>query len=88
MTMTMINLNGSEKQIAWATEIRNSNLKKLQDELATFKERSIEENWDYSNITTKLELAISQIGTKHPEAAWWIDHKGLAASFISRLLKP
>lgn len=85
----MLKLTGTEKQVAWAESIRTDNIKTLERELAELKDREVREDWDYSNITAKIEKAIEELknDTTHTEAKWWIEHRGLAQAFMYNLRK-
>lgn len=76
---------GSEKQIAWATQIREHNLKTLQDEADNFKERSVRENWDYSTIISKIENAIAEIQVTEKTAKFWIENRNLAGAYLYKI---
>ncbi len=85
----MVQLIGSEKQIAWATDIRNHNIKVLQNEINEIKARHYDYNLEISpksaEMISKLEKAINDIMTTHPDSKFWIDHKGLAGVYIHKL---
>jgi hypothetical protein len=81
----MIELVGSEKQVAWATEIRNNNIKTLIQEVEEFKGRETREDCSYSVIIGKIEKAIEDIKNGKPEAKWWIENKGIANWFLQKI---
>lgn len=81
----MIELVGSEKQVAWANEIRNSNIATLENEVTEFKARGARESFDYSVIIGKIEKAIEDIKNSKPEAKWWIENKGIANAFLFKI---
>ena len=83
----MIELVGSDKQVAWANEIRNSNIATLENEVAEFKARGARESFDYSIIIGKIEKAIEDIKNGKSEAKWWIENKSVASAFLSRIKK-
>lgn len=78
----MIELEGSEKQITWATEIRNSNIKLLQAEIDQLKAR-YHPNFDIA--IAKFEKAIIEAQTKQSSAKYWIDHQGVAGVYIQKV---
>ena len=82
----MIKLTGSEKQIAWATTIRDNNINTLKTEIENFKARGQREDWDYSEIIAKIEKAIEDIKVTKSDAKWWIENKGVASSFLQRIM--
>lgn len=84
----MIELKGSEKQIAWATDIRNQNIKILENEINQIKTRfnNVVMSAKSVELITKLENAINVIKTTHPEAKFWIENKGVANAYIYRLI--
>ena len=83
----MKELKGTEKQIAWATQIRDSNVKELKREIEEFKLRKINGTGSFPELIAKLGKALQEIEEKDLTASWWIEHKGLAASFIQRIKK-
>jgi len=83
----MTNLKGSEKQITWASEIRNANIKILERELKEFEGREVSEKCSYEHITSKIKKAIADISNEQTDAKWWIENKNLANAFLSRIKK-
>lgn len=88
----MIALVGSEKQVAWATEIRNNNIAVLKRELEDMKELVAYQTETFGSpaarcpeIVKELEKALSIIGKNKPEAKWWIENKGMAMAFVQRI---
>lgn len=71
----MINLTGSEKQINWANEIRDYNIKALENERNTFQQRIKEEGSDFTNIVNEFDRIIDKLSNQQPSAKWWIEHK-------------
>jgi len=81
-------LVGSEKQISWATDIRNSNIKAIERELADFERRySYGDSPTFITIIEKLRIALDDIkGVKSPTAAkFWIEHKNVAGAYIQKI---
>lgn len=76
---------GSEKQIAWATDIINTTRKKLQNELTYFAGREKRENYSYAEIKGKIERGIADLENSSYSAKWWIEHQGVAESFLQRI---
>ncbi len=78
-------LTGSEKQIAWATEIRTTNLRILNEEIEVFKGRELRENCSYGVIIEKAEKAINEIQKTEKTAKWWIEHQNLANAYMQKI---
>jgi hypothetical protein len=85
----MVELIGSEKQVAWATEIRNDNIKTLEREIEDLKSREVNGTGSFPELVAKLEKALNELknDTTHIYASWWIEHKGLARVFIQSAKK-
>jgi len=74
----MIKLEGSEKQIAWAEEIMEHNIRYLHKERDDYKRRTEEEEGsDFTAIVKEFERVIEMLETKQPSAKWWIEHKSI-----------
>jgi len=73
---------GSEKQIAWATEIRAKNLRELGREIEEFKTRG-----GFDNLVVKLEKAVADIESTDKPAKFWIDNPGTAKHYIQQIKK-
>ena len=69
----LVKLIGTEKQVAWAEEIRKANIAHLQDRLKDFELRAARGD-DFPEIRAALQKAIEGLMTQ-PEAKWWIEHK-------------
>lgn len=70
-------MTGTEKQIAWAEDIKTSPIKTCTDNAARFSQidTGIAERW--LKIREKYEVVIAQL-EKKPEtekASWWIDNR-------------
>jgi len=76
----MINLTGTEKQIAWATEIRDFNVKMLKNEIESFEKRNA-----FPEIVEKLKAAVIEVEEGKSEAKFWIEHQNLANAYIQKL---
>ena len=63
-------LIGTEKQIAWASSIREKALSELRD---TFMDPECPEKYQYRRLSY---TGISHLLLKMRQAAWWIDHQG------------
>ena len=81
------NLTGSEKQIAWATEIVTTNLNALQRELTYMNEREARGNGSFPEVTAKLEKAIRELEESSYTAKWWIEHQGVARAYIQKIMR-
>jgi len=69
----LVKLTGTEKQVAWAEEIRKANIAHLQDCLRDFEFRAARGD-DFPEIRAGLQKAIEGLRAQ-PEAKWWIEHK-------------
>lgn len=76
---------GSEKQIVWANDIRNANIKTLEREIEEFKLREINGTGSFPELISKLEKAIEEIKTTEKTAQWWIEHQNLASAYIQKI---
>ena len=81
MTTTMATLKGSEKQIAWATDIRERMIASAIDEATPYindKARSVAKGQmtqaEADQLTAKWEIAIEMMGLEDT-AKWWIDNR-------------
>jgi hypothetical protein len=81
----MIKLTGTEKQIEWATQIRDTNVKTLEREIEELKLREANGTGSFPELVAKIEKAISDIGNQKSEAKWWIDNKNIANAFIQSI---
>ena len=79
--------NGSEKQIAWAEEIKATNIRKLERELEEYKLRAESGGGEFPQSVEKIKKALHEIKTTEKSAKFWIDNQGLATSFIQRIKK-
>lgn len=77
--------NGSEKQIAWATEIRATTIKQLQREINELKMREVSPRFEM--LIGKLENAITELSTTEKSAKFFIDNQNLAPAFIQNIKK-
>src|SRR5690554_4557779 len=73
----LVKLTGTEKQIAWAEEIRKANISHLQDRLKDFELRAARGD-DFPEIRAALQKAIEGLTSQPVEARWWIEHKRVA----------
>lgn len=72
MKLELRNLKGTEKQIAWATQIRETELKKLTDKFDMMMQDP-KAAADKAGMTAMKE-SIEAVAA-HEQAAWWIDNK-------------
>ncbi len=82
--MELPKLAGSEKQVAWATEIRNSNIKCLEREIEELKDRKERGTGSFPELIAKLENGLKEIKTTVIPAKWWIENQGMALAFIQK----
>ena len=80
-TTTLATLKGSEKQIAWATDIRERMIASAIDEATPYindKARSVAKGQmtqaEADQLTAKWEIAIEMMGLEDT-AKWWIDNR-------------
>jgi len=81
-------LVGSEKQIAWATDIRNSNIREIKREICYFERMLAEKSWDQGvTILAKLNVFIDKVNNENvlTAAKYWIDHKNLSGWYIQKI---
>lgn len=89
----MVELIGSDKQIAWATEIRNSCIRKVQHDIETktillgLANAAGDDSSKLTKMIAKLNEGMAQLenDTTHTSAAWWISNKGIADVFIQNV---
>ena len=81
----LVKLTGTEKQIAWAEEIRKANISHLQDCLEGFELRAARGD-DFPEIRATLQKAIEGLMTQPTEAKWWIEHKRVAWAIEQRII--
>lgn len=81
----LVKLTGTEKQIAWAEEIRKANISHLQDSLKDFELRAARGD-DFPEIRAALQKAIEGLMTQPTEAKWWIEHKRVAWAIEQRII--
>ena len=68
---SMINLQGTEKQIAWANKIR----KEIVDEMAVILAKSEVDPATDAPTLAKLRTVFEGVCAQS-QAKWWIDHQG------------
>ena len=81
----LVKLTGTEKQIAWAEDIRKANISHLQDCLKDFELRAARGD-DFPEIRAALQKAIEGLMTQPTEAKWWIEHKRVAWAIEQRII--
>jgi len=84
---TLKELTGSEKQIAWATKIRERNIKKLETEIADLTRRMNQDSPMFATLVEKLNDGLKEFAgeTAPTDSKWWIENKGVVAEFIQRM---
>jgi len=82
----MVELIGSEKQVAWANEIRERNVKNFEREIEELKGREERGTGSFPELVAKLEKALDELknDTTRTSATWWIEHSNAANAFIQR----
>ena len=83
--MKLVKLTGTEKQVAWAEEIRKANIAHLQDRLRDFEFRAARGD-DFPEIRANLQKAIEGLMTQPVEAKWWIEHKRVAWAIEQKII--
>ena len=81
----LVRLTGTEKQIAWAEDIRKANISHLQDCLQGFELRAARGD-DFPEIRAALQKAIDGLMTQPTEAKWWIEHRRVAWAIEQRII--
>jgi hypothetical protein len=81
----LVKLTGTEKQIAWAEEIRKVNISYLQDSLKDFELRAARGD-DFPEIRATLQKAIEGLMAQPTEAKWWIEHRRVAWAIEQRII--
>jgi len=81
----LVRLTGTEKQIAWAEDIRKANISHLQDCLQGFELRAARGD-DFPEIRATLQKAIDGLMTQPTEAKWWIEHRRVAWAIEQRII--
>lgn len=82
--MKLVKLTGTEKQVAWAEEIRKANISHLQDCLRSFELRAARGD-DFPEIRAALQKAIKGLMAQ-PDAKWWIEHRRCAWAIEQRII--
>jgi hypothetical protein len=83
----MKELQGTEKQVTWANQIRQENINTLQREIDELAARMLENSPSFKLIIDKLQKALNDLtnDTIHINAGWWIEHNNLAVAYIQRV---
>jgi len=81
----LVRLTGTEKQIAWAEDIRKANISHSQDCLQGFELRAARGD-DFPEIRAALQKAIDGLMTQPTEAKWWIEHRRVAWAIEQRII--
>jgi hypothetical protein len=76
---------GSEKQIAWAEDIRNQNIRTLEREIEELKLREVDGTGSFPELIAKLEKAVKELLTVEKPAKFYIEHNNLANAYIYKL---
>jgi len=85
----MIKLKGTEKQIAWAEDIRRRNIEYLEEVIKRFEIRAAATGQNFPEVVADLHRCIHEFKTLEDfsSAKWWIEHQKCAMAFEQRLLK-
>ena len=85
----MVELVGSEKQVAWAEQIRSNNIAIFEKSIKSFKIREKNGNGYFPALVKDLEKALEILKSdKAPaDAKWWIEHKKIADATIDRVMR-
>ena len=83
--MEIVKLIGTEKQVAWAEDIRRENISHLRDCLRDFELRAARGD-DFPEIRANLQKAIEGLMTQPVEAKWWIEHKRVAWAIEQKII--
>ena len=81
----LVKLTGSEKQIAWAEDIRRGNIEYLEDQIENFERRAAEGD-DFPEIRASLQKGLKGLTTLFSEAKWWIEHKRIAWAMVQKII--
>ena len=83
--MELVKLTGSEKQIAWAEDIRRGNIEYLKDQIENFEQRAARGD-DFPEIRASLQKALKGLTTQFSEAKWWIEHRRIAWVLVQKII--
>ena len=81
----LVKLTGSEKQIAWAEDIRRGNIEYLKDQIENFELRAARGD-DFPEIRASLQKALKGLTTQFSEAKWWIEHRRIAWVLVQKII--
>ena len=89
--MGLSGLTGSEKQVAWAEDIRSKAVRDAEDALGYDQSRALVAS---GTLTAEqearlplLERALREGASEHAGAAWWIDHRFEAGPLVIKAVK-
>ena len=74
----MMNLTGSEKQIVWATEIRDNLISYVESEVSKLRSKAVEKPARAEKYNKKAEMQETMLNwlvANATSAGWWIDHR-------------
>lgn len=74
----MIDLTGTDKQITWATDIRNqmvSQVATLKEQLAAAATRKPGQDHLLAATIPAIDSALADMLREHTDAGWWIDNR-------------
>ncbi|MFD1676097.1 hypothetical protein [Alicyclobacillus fodiniaquatilis] len=78
MEVTLVKLQGNDKQVEWATDIRARYIASMQERIDEVLRPS---NWNELNtdliekLRVNLDRALFGIVSFYPSASWWIDKR-------------
>lgn len=83
----MVELQGTEKQVAWAEKIRAEQINSLEFSLKEFKANVETAKFKEApmQIISKIELSLEEIKTKD-SAKWWIDNRNIARHLVEKTM--
>ena len=77
----MVELKGTEKQVAWAEKIRAEQINNLKFSIKDFKTKGM-----LAFILEKMEVLLAEIEVKD-SAKWWIENKNIARYVVEMAMR-
>ena len=87
--MEMVKLVGTEKQVAWAEDIRRENIEYLEKRIQNFERRAAATGQEFPEVIAHFNQCITEFKTldKFASAKWWIEHRNCGQFFDQSLMK-
>lgn len=89
--MGLPGLTGSEKQVAWAEDIRSKAVRDAEDALGFDQSRALVASGTLTDEQAArmplLERALREGASEHTDAAWWIDNRFNACPLVIKAVK-